>query len=104
MDETKINFEATEQLGDSVQKEAAIYQEIYAQQIYTSFKNSLQNSFQGDDATIAIEQLDSLRKDFDAMRDVIAQYGKQLVRAADGYEQDMLMLKGDAGNLPSSRK
>lgn len=104
MDETKINFEATKQLGDSVQKEAGIYQEIYAQQIYTSFKNALQNSFQGDDATIAIEQLDSLRKDFDAMRDVIAQYGKQLVRAADGYEQDMLMLKGDAGNLPSSRK
>ena len=104
MEKTRISYEATRQLGDSIQKEATVYQDIYAQQIYTTSKNMLQNCFQGDDATTAMEQLDGLRNDFDAMRDVIMQYGKQLVKAAQDYEEDMSASKVAASNLTANRK
>ena len=104
MEKTRINYESTRQLGESIQREADSYQNIYAQQIYTTFKNSLQNCFQGDDATAAIEQLDALRDDFDAMKDVISQYGKQLVKAAQDYEEDMRASKIAASSLTSNRK
>ena len=104
MEKTKINYEATRQLGDSIQKEASVYQDIYAQQIYSTFKNSIQNCYQGDDATTAIGQLDGLRNDFDAMRDVITEYGKQLVKAAQDYEEDMRASKVAASDLAANRK
>ena len=104
MEKTKISYEATRELGNKIQSEASTYQDIYAQQLYTTFKNSLQNCFQGDDATTAIEQLDGLRDVFDAMKEVITQYGKQLVKAADNYEADMLALKTAGGNLTANRK
>lgn len=93
MEKTRINYDATRQLGKNIQSEAANYQNIYVQQIYQSFKNNLQNCFQGDDATAAINQLDALRDDFDAMYEVISQYGKQIVKAANDYEQDMIAIK-----------
>ncbi len=104
MEKTRIDYEATRELGDSIQTEAGVYQDIYATQIYTTFKTSLQNCFQGDDATAAIEQLDGLRDDFDAMRDVITQYGKQLVSAACDYEEDMQASKIAAAALTANRK
>ncbi len=104
MEKTRINYEATRQLGNDIQKEAGVYQNIYSEQIYTTFKNLLQNCFQGDDATTAIEQLDGLRNDFDAMKEVITQYGVQLVKAADNYEEDMRASKVEASALTANRK
>lgn len=104
MEKTKISYEATRDLGNKIQTEAATYQNIYSQQLYNTFKSSLQNCFQGDDAAIAIQQLDGLRDDFDAMKEVMTQYGKQLVKAADDYEADMLALKTAGGNLTANRK
>ncbi len=104
MEKTKINYEATRELGNKIQTEANNYQNIYSQQLYGTFKTSLQSCFQGDDATSAIEQLDGLRDDFDAMKEVITQYGKQLVKAADNYEADMLALKNATIPLKANRK
>lgn len=104
MEKTKINYEATRELGNKIQTEANNYQNIYSQQLYTTFKNSLQNCFQGDDATAAIEQLDGLRDDFDAMKEVVTQYGKQLVKAAQDYEEDMRASKVAASVLTTNRK
>lgn len=104
MEKTRISYEATRQLGERLKTEASSYQEIYATQIYTTFKNSLQNCFQGDDATTAIEQLDGLRDDFDAMTEVITQYGNQLIKAASDYEEDMRASKIAASNLTANRK
>ena len=104
MEKTKISYEATRQLGERLKTEANNYQEIYAAQIYTNFKNSLQNCFQGDDATTAIEQLDGLRDDFDAMKEVITQYGNQLIKAAHNYEEDMRASKIAASSLITNRK
>lgn len=104
MQNTKINYEATRDLGNKIQNEANNYQNIYSQQLYGTFKTALQSCFQGDDATSAMEQLDGLRDDFDAMKEVITQYGKQLVKSADGYEADMLSLKSNSVNLTANRK
>lgn len=104
MQNTKINYEATRELGTKIQTEANNYQNIYAQQLYGTFKTALQNCFQGDDATSAMEQLDGLRDDFEAMKEVITQYGKQLVKSADNYEADMLALKASSVNLTANRK
>lgn len=104
MEKTRINYEATRQLGEKIKAEAGAYQEIYATQIYSTFKNSLQNCFQGDDATTAIEQLDGLRDDFDAMKEVITQYGNQLIKAAQDYEEDMRASKNAAASLTANRK
>lgn len=104
MEKTRINYEATRNLGENVQREAANYQNLYTQQIYGTFKNMLQNCFQGDDATTAINQLDALRNDFDAMYEVMMQYGKQLVKAANDYEADMQASKALAAKLTGNRK
>ncbi len=104
MEKTKISYEETRNLGNNIQKEANEYQRIYSDEIYSAFKTKLQSCFQGDDAATAIEQLDGLRNDFDAMKNVIEQYGKQLVKAADNYETDMRALKTDASNLTANRK
>lgn len=104
MENTKINYEATRELGTKIQKEANNYQNIYSQQLYGTFKTALQKCFQGDDATTAMEQLDGLRDDFDAMTEVITQYGKHLVKSADNYEADMQALKIAGGNLTTNRK
>ena len=98
-----LDYEALKQVGEDIKKQAQIYEEIYTQQIYTTFRNSLQNSFQGDDAKTAIEQLDGLRDDFDAMRYVITQYGNHLVKTALDYEEDMRALKVCGGGLRSNR-
>ncbi len=104
MEKTRINYEATRQLGEDIKKEAAAYEAIYADQIYKTFKTSLQNCFQGDDATTAIEQLDGLRDDFEAMKEVITQYGNQLIKAANNYEEDMRASKLTASTLTANRK
>lgn len=104
MENTKVNYAATRELGTKIQSEANNYQNIYTQQLYGTFKTSLQSCFQGDDATTAMEQLDGLRDDFEAMKEVITQYGKQLVKAADDYEADMLALKTRGANLTANRK
>lgn len=104
MEKTRISYEETRQLGEKLKTEAGNYQQIYSTDIYTNFKNALQNCFQGDDATTAIEQLDGLRDDFDAMKEVITQYGNQLIKAANDYEEDMRASKGGAANLPANRK
>lgn len=104
MEKTRISYEETRQLGEKLKNEATAYQQIYSTDIYTNFKNSIQNCFQGDDATTAIEQLDGLRDDFDAMKEVITQYGNQLIKAANDYEEDMRASKTQASQLPSNRK
>lgn len=104
MQNTKINYETTRDLGTKIQNEANNYQTIYTQQLYGTFKTALQSCFQGDDATSAMEQLDGLRDDFEAMKEVVTQYGKQLVKAANDYEADMLALKQQGANLTSNRK
>lgn len=104
MEKTKISYQATRDLGNQIQREANTYQSIYAQQLYTTFKNALQNCFQGDDATTAIQQLDGLRDDFDAVTEVVTQYGKQLVKAAENYETDMHAEKAKAAQLTSNRR
>ncbi len=104
MEKTRISYEATRDLGNRIQNEANEYQRIYSDEIYSTFKTKLQDCFQGDDATTAIGQLDGLRNDFDAMKSVIEQYGKQLVKAADSYEADMRALKTEASTLTANRK
>lgn len=104
MEKTRINYQETRDLGEQLKKEAAAYQEIYTSQIYTNFKNSIEACFQGDDATTAINQLDALRDDFDAMTNVITQYGNQLIKAAQGYEDDMRASKVAASALTANRK
>ena len=104
MEKTKISYEATRQLGENIKSEAGKYQDIYSTEIYSNFKSALQNCFQGDDATTAIEQLDGLRDDFDAMKEVITQYGNQLINAAKDYEEDMRASKIAASNLKANRK
>lgn len=104
MEMTKINYENTRELGRQIQNEATAYEGIYSRQIYGTFRNKLQDCFQGDDATLAIERLDALRNDFEAMKEVITQYGKQLVKVAESYEQDMNALKTTAGSLTADRK
>ena len=104
MEKTRINYEETKRLGEEIKTQANEYQQIYSNEIYSSFKTKLESCFQGDDATTAIEQLDGLRDDFDAMKEVITQYGNQLIEAAQNYEEDMIASKGGASMLTSNRK
>ena len=104
MGSTWIDYEKTRELGREIMKEAGEYESIYSQEIYGSFKTSLQNCFKGDDADTAISQLDGLRDDFDAMKTVISEYGKRLVKAGDDYEEDMRSQKAAAGRLTANRK
>lgn len=104
MEQTRINYQETRALGEQLKREASMYEQIYSSQIYTNFKNSLEACFQGDDATTAINQLNALRDDFDAMTNVITQYGDQLIKAAQSYEDDMRASKAIASNLTANRK
>lgn len=104
MEKARVNYEATRELGKQIKGEAEAYEQIYSTQIYTNFKEALQNAFQGDDATKAIEQLDALRNDFDAMKQVIWEYGNQLEKAANNYEEDMRASALKASKLTVNRK
>lgn len=104
MENTRINYEATRELGRKIQNEASKYESIYSQEIYGSFKSSLQNCFQGDDADTAIAQLDGLRDDFEAMKNVVSEYGRRLIKAGDNYEEDMRASQQSASRLTANRK
>ncbi len=104
MEKARVNYQATRELGKQIKGEAEAYEQIYSTQIYTNFKEALQNAFQGDDATTAIERLDELKDDFVAMKKVIWEYGQQLVKAADNYEQDMQGSGRIASKLAVNRK
>lgn len=104
MEKTKVNYEETRAVGKKIMQYADGYGQIYSQQLYTTFKNSLENCFQGDDAKAAMAQLDALRDDFEAMKEVVWRYGKQLENAANGYEEDMGVSALKAGKLTGNRK
>ncbi len=103
MEKTRISYEDTRQLGNQLKNKANEYQQIYAQDIYSTFKTNLKECFQGDDADAAITQLDGLRDDFDAMTEVITEYGNKLIKAADNYEEDMIASKLSASKLTANR-
>lgn len=104
MEKTKINYQETREVGKKIIGYAEGYEQIYSQDLYNSFRNNLNSCFKGDDATVAIGQLDALRDDFVAMKNVIWQYGNQLIKAADAYEEDMGASKHLAGSLTGNRK
>ncbi len=104
MEQLRISYEDAREVGRKIMNEASKYEQIYSQEIYTNFKSKLQECFKGDDADTAIAQLDGLRDDFEAMKNVVNEYGMKILRAVDSYEADMEANKAAAAKLTANRK
>lgn len=101
---TTLRYKELRDLADRVKTLGENYRSIYSDQLYGKFKVNLKNAFQGDDADVAMAQLDGLNDDFEAMYQTIIAYSKHLSNAAEAYETKMKAMTKAAQNLTRDRK